>query len=140
MFIAGLLTLCVACVKNDCTEIQGIAIAEETRVFATDEGFPYCRLLQKALNKDASSIRRLAARTFDTSAGLGHGVVLVALLHKLGEDFFVKAVQQFSHVNKNRLYSNLKIGLAYTSIKKYSNKTPEEAFPKVYRLVFKDSF
>ncbi|EAY31665.1 hypothetical protein [Microscilla marina] len=72
-FFATVLSVCLfnqAAVKSDCSQVAGIAIWKETMVFAKDENFPYCKLLQQAVNKDQKSIKRLAFKTFDASAGL----------------------------------------------------------------------
>ncbi|WP_299462913.1 hypothetical protein [uncultured Microscilla sp.] len=137
-FFSVVLSVCLfnpATVKDDCTQVAGIKIWKETMVFAKDDGFPYCELLQQAVNKDQKSIRRLAFKTFDASAGLGHGTVIVALVHKIGEETFVKAIKKLSPQNKKDVLLNLQAGLAYTSIKKYHEKPVKDVFPELARLL-----
>lgn len=124
-----------ACVKNDCKKIEGIGIADETLIFATDENFPYCKLLEGALKKDCRSIQRLARKNFDASAGLGHGMVIVELIHKIGEEVVAKIFRWAPKQERQALKLNLELGLAYTRLKTYRGKTIQEVFPKLYQLV-----
>lgn len=124
-----------ACVKNDCKKIEGISIADETLIFATDENFPYCKLLEGALRKERRSIQRLARKNFDTSAGLGHGVVIVELIHKIGEGVVAKIFRWAPKQERQALKLNLEVGLAYTQLKAYRGKSIQKAFPKLYQLV-----
>lgn len=134
-FILPLLLLSSATPTNDCSQVAGIKIWKETMVFAKDENFPYCALLQRAVSKDKKAIKRLAFKTFDTSAGLGHGTVIVALVDRLGESFFIRAIGNLSPKNRQHLLLNLKVGLAYTALKKYREKNIPEVFPKLARLL-----
>lgn len=121
--------------NSECTQVAGIKIWEETMTFAKQENFPYCALLQRAVSKDKKALKRLAFKTFDTSAGLGHGTVVVALVHRLGERFFIRSIGNLSPKKRQHLLLNLKVGLAYTDIKKYHEKNIQEVFPKLARLL-----
>lgn len=121
--------------NNECTQVAGIKIWKETMAFARQENFPYCALLQRAVSKDKRALKRLAFKTFDTSAGLGHGTVIVALVHRLGERFFIRSIGNLTPKKRQHLLLNLKVGLAYTNIKKYHEKDVKVVFPKLARLL-----
>ena len=125
-----------------CTEgsnVRGIAVSQEIIDGAYEVGIDYCDLYKDALDGDVASIRKYATiDKFQSGCIYVHGVYLIRLIDRIGDDAFLKAIEGISDDEKIWIESYIQGGmdiydwynsgngaLDYLSEKDYWNKHPE---------------
>ena len=89
-------------------------------------------MLNKAIAKDANSIKQLTLLDFGDAAGYDHGTVIVDLIDLIGEEKFIQSLGAINEKQKNKLNSYLIVGIEYGNNPNLQGKTVKEAFPKIY--------
>jgi hypothetical protein len=91
------------------------SVWDETLNQARDSGIDYFQLAQAALRGDPSALDRLLwfGTKTDAAGALGHGVVLVHILHELGDQRFAAALWKRPNREKRMLGAMLRAGLDY---------------------------
>ncbi|WP_158237253.1 hypothetical protein [Aquimarina sp. MAR_2010_214] len=111
---------------NNCNEIQGIVISELLNRQINDS---YCDILNKAIELDKEAIIKISTIEVSDAAGYDHGYVLIRLIEKIGEQEYLKALENVSTEQKKSIESYLWAGLEYGGNKIYSNKKLNEVLP-----------
>ena len=125
-----------------CTEgcnIKGIHVSQEMIDIGDMNNLDYCCLYRKALDGGTSSIRTFVfIDKFDGAGIYVHGVYLIRLIDRIGDDFFVKALEDINKEQKIWIETYIKAGMdiyetyptgkdaiEYKSVKDYWNKHPK---------------
>lgn len=124
------LFMCFACSGHK--EINGIEVSEILLTISKEQNIDYCKLLNKALKGDESSIRQFVLLKFYDSAGYDHGAVLVELIEVIGEDKFIHSLTTINNDQKKWIKDYIKVGLEYGNNNHLKTQTIKEAFPKIY--------
>lgn len=116
-------------------EINGIEVSELLLTISKEQNIDYCKLLNKALKGDESSIRQLVLLKFYDSAGYDHGAVVVDLIELIGEDKFIHSLTTINNDQKKWIKDYIKVGLEYGNNNHLKTQTIKEAFPKIYQFL-----
>ncbi len=108
---------------SDC---QGITVSELLDINTNN----YCDLIEKSLAKNKDALKEISLLSIYDSASYEHGTVLVQIIEKVGEDFYVKSLGVLTSKEKNKIKSYLDVGLEYGGAK-YKDKALKKFFPKV---------
>ena len=128
-------------VQLGCTEgcnVRGIVVNQEIIDGGDMKGINYCLLFGKALDRNTPCIREFS--TIDTFEGgfiYVHGVYLIRLIDRIGENSFVKALEGTSKRERMKIDMYIKAGMdiyetyytgndaiEYTSIEEFWEKHP----------------
>lgn len=127
------LFMCFACSGHK--EINGIEVSDLLLIASKEQNIDYCKLLNKALKGDDSSIRQLVLLKFYDSVGYDHGAVLVELIEVIGEDIFIHSLTTITNDQKKWIKSYIEVGLEYGNNNHLKPQTIKEAFPKIYQFL-----
>lgn len=127
------LFMCFACSGHK--EINGIEVSELLLTISKEQNIDYCKLLNKALKGDESSIRQFVLLKFYDSAGYDHGAVLVELIEVIGEDIFIHSLTTITNDQKKWIKSYIEVGLEYGNNTNIKHRTIKETFPKIYQFL-----
>lgn len=120
-------------------EVRGINVSREMIDGGDMNGIDYCLLYGKALDGDSSSIRECSTiESFDGGFIYVHGVYLIRLIDKVGDNKFVKAIEGINKDEKSMIGVYLEAGMdiyedyytgegaaEYKSKKDYWDKHPQ---------------
>ena len=135
-----LLTLvCVLCACTDGRDVDGIHVSQEMIDIGDMNDLNYCRLYKNALDGDTAGIRTFVLiDSFDGAGIYVHGVYLIRLIDRIGDDFFVKTLADSNKEQKIWIETYIKAGMdiyewyptgngavKYESVKDYWNKHPK---------------
>jgi hypothetical protein len=95
----------------------------------------YCKLLKKAITKDANSIKQLVLLCFHDGTSYDHGAVIVGLIERLGEDNFISSLGEINVQQGYNVMSYIAVGIEYGGYSYLRDKSIEEAFPKIYAFL-----
>ena len=113
--------------------VNGIYVSKLLRISSNRKYTAnYCELLNKAIAKDANSIKQLTLLDFGDAASYDHGTVIVDLIDLIGEEKFIQSLGTINEKQKNKLSSYLIVGIEYGNNPNLQGKTVKEAFPKIY--------
>ena len=92
----------------------------------------YCTLLEDALHYDSISLKKFVTldKMIDGEAGYCHGIIIVELIERVGEDFFIESLNTISLDKKKDILAYIRVGIAYRHAE-IDDRTPKEVFPKV---------
>ncbi|WP_160112004.1 hypothetical protein [Aquimarina sp. AU58] len=117
-------TMIMSC--SNCREIQGIKISELLNRQIDDL---YCDTLDKAIKLDKEAIIKISTYKISDAAGYDHGYVLISLIEKIGEQEYLKAIENLSLEEKSSIESYLWVGMEYGGNKIYEYKKLNEVLP-----------
>ena len=81
--------------------VNGIYVSELLRISSNRKYTAnYCELLNKAIAKDANSIKQLTLLDFGDAAGYDHGTVIVDLIDLIGEEKFIQSLGTINEKQK----------------------------------------
>lgn len=112
-----------------------IIVPEETQSQADKIGFDYQSVLASAEQGKGNAISDLmefSAKT-DAAGGLGHGVVLLELLGKVGDSRFAAVAARQTGETKKIVAESLRVGEAY--IQPPLGKPLQDAYPETWKTV-----
>lgn len=99
------------------------------------ENIDYCKLLDNSLQKDSASLNKFVTlECFDGEAGYCHGTIIVEVIERIGEDFFIYSTQRQPINKRKEILSYIDVGIAY----RYDNIDPrstKEVFPKIFYVL-----
>lgn len=128
--ISFFLFLMISCDgKNICENSANIEVEKVLLEMADGN---YCSLLKQSINRDVKSIKEFCRLTSDEKTGFYHGEVLVKLIDKLGEDFFIESISDFNRDDKYKLSQYIYIGFFQEGRYKLKTRNTKDVFPKVY--------
>ncbi len=124
-----------------CTEgcnVKGIEVSQEIIDGGNMNGIDYCFLYKKALDGDSSSIKDFSTiETFEGGFIYAHGVYLIRLIDRVGDDYYVKTIKGINNRQKALIDSYINAGMdiyetyytgngakKYKSISDFWNKHP----------------
>ena len=141
-----------------CTEgrnVRGIYVSREMIDGGDMKGIDYCLSYGNALDGDYRSIRDFSTlRNFDGGFIYVHGVYLIRLIDRVGENKFLKAIEGFNKDEKSRIGLYIEAGMdiyekyytgegkvEYASIEDFWDKHPKISLfiNKKYVLVGRES-
>lgn len=125
LILLGCLTNCVNRVTN------GIEVSELLLLASREQGIDYCKMLNKAINGDADSIRQFALLEFGDAAGYDHGSVIVKMIKLVGEDSFIQSLSTINDEQKRLIKGYIDAGLEYGTGQPFEVKTINDVFPKL---------
>ena len=111
------------------------AVAEETLWQAQYSGFPYLDTLQQAESGNVEALTammRFSTRA-DAAGALGHGMVLVGLLDRVGEEAFCAAIGGLTSPERDVLRHSLEGGEAYS--RRPSHRAVRDEYPLVHAVL-----
>lgn len=128
-----------------CTEgrnIRGIKVSQEMIDGGYMKGVDYCLLYGNALDGDISCIRDFSTiETFDGGFIYVHGVYLIRLIDRIGDNLFMKAIEGIEEDQKTIICTYIEGGMdiyeryptgegarEYVSIEDYWDKHPQICF------------
>ncbi|WP_132065995.1 hypothetical protein [Aquimarina spinulae] len=117
---------------NNCNEIQGIEIPELLNRQIDDS---YCDTLDKAIKLDKEAIIKISTYKISDAGGYEHGYVLIRLIEKIGEQEYLRAIENLSLEEKKSIESYLWAGLGYGVNKIYKTKKLNEVLPLLAELL-----
>ena len=102
-YSALLLTLvCVLCACTDGRDVDGIHVSQEMIDIGDMNDLNYCRLYKNALDGDTAGIRTsVLIDSFDGAGIYVHGVCLIRLIDRIGDDFFCKNISRLQQGTKD---------------------------------------
>lgn len=128
--LTGLLFGCIGCAET-CEEIE---VSYLLRDSASRRSIDICEVINHALAKDESAIRQLSLMTIGGAAGYELGAVLVEVVEKVGERYYVESVIGVSRKDKRNIEELLRAGIEYgTFDQKYESL--EMGLPIVWRFL-----
>ena len=93
-------------------EVRGINVSREMIDGGDMSGIDYCLLYGNALDGDSSSIRHYSTiKSFDGGFIYVHGVYLVRLIDRVGDNKFVKAIGEINKDDKSIICVYIEAGL-----------------------------
>jgi hypothetical protein len=130
-FLLALLLIIISCNRNNviCENSTNIKVHSSLIKIAKGD---YCSLLNRSFNKDRESIKEFCQLTLDENSGFYHGEILIELIGKLGEDFFIKSISNFDNHDRYKLRFYIYAGFFQKGRYKFSIKKTEDVFPKLY--------
>lgn len=136
LFCIVLVTLLFSCSPNTCSDRLGFEIDNHLFDKIKVNGYTYCELVNRSLDKDKQAIIDLSKVSVGDGASYQHGAVLIEVIDLIGEIEYLKIVQSLTTDEKKRIYNSfLPAGIEYTPNKKYSNVSTAVAFPKMDKLL-----
>lgn len=124
-----LILMVVSCNKeNHCKNSADIKIDSILLKMADGN---YCSLLNQAIDKDKEGIKQFSRLTADEKSGFYHGEVLIQLIDKLGEEFFIEAISDFNYQDKYKLRMYIYIGFFQMDLYRLKREKIENVFPKL---------
>ena len=130
-----LLVALQSCNSEKCNSVSNFDVGELLLISSKEKSYNYCELLENAIKKDQEAIIKISLLQFDGSAGYDHGYVLVKLIDTIGENEYLKAIQNIYNKEKGFIEGYLDVGLEYGNIKKFQEQSLEKAFPKIYTFL-----
>lgn len=104
------------------------------------EEIEYDKLIINSLNRDTVSLNRLVSlNSFDGEAAYCHGAIIVELIDRVGEDFFIHSTDCLPMSTKKLLLSYIDVGISYRN-ETIDIRTTKEVFPKLYYTLNRDSY
>lgn len=98
---------------------------------AESRGINYIYLLEKSTNKDKKSLKVLVNLEFYNANSYDHGVVIVELILLLGEEHFIKSLQNINQKNRKKILSYLNAGIVYNKKVYINSKNIQVLFPEI---------
>ncbi|MBO4814008.1 MAG: hypothetical protein J5523_03530 [Muribaculaceae bacterium] len=121
------------CDKNiDGIHIEDIIIYEADTKYDVD----YDDLVEKSLHKDMSSINKLSLLEYNDGYSYDHGLILIEIVDRIGEDIFIKSIEDISAKQKAKVLSYFEAGVDMKNSKKNDwAKRVEDYYPKIYNFL-----
>ncbi len=125
------------CDKNiDGIHIEDIIIYEADTKYGVDYG----DLVEKSLQKDLSSIKKLSLLEYNDGYSYEHGLILIEIVDRIGEDIFIKSIEDISAKQKKRVLSYIIAGVDLRNsekmdFKKRAENYAEDYYPKIYNCL-----
>ena len=92
-------------------------------------------IIFSSLQKDSASLNKFVTlECFDGEAGYCHGTIIVEVIERIGEDFFIYSTQRQPINKRKEILSYIDVGIAY----RYDNIDPrstKEVFPKIFYVL-----
>lgn len=124
---------------TDGRNIRGIKVSQEMIDGGDMKGIDYCLLYEHALDGDISSIRDYSTiETFNGGFIYVHGIYLIRLIDRIGDNNFLKAIEGIDVDQKARICLYIEGGMdiyewyptgegaiGYASVEDYWNKHPK---------------
>ncbi|MCC6725131.1 MAG: hypothetical protein IT258_11520 [Saprospiraceae bacterium] len=119
-----------ACSAGGPVEVGGVAIDAGLHALADKQNFDYTGFLDKALKGDDAALNEVLKFNAgqDSTATVGHGLVLKALLNKLGDELFSQKLSALPDLAKQEIWASLEMAGA-TSLKNDSPLTLKALMP-----------
>ncbi len=115
--------------------VNGIYVSELLLIVSQEQNIDYCKLLNKAIEGNDSSIKQLALLKIYDGAGYDHSAVVIDLVKLIGEDKFIYSLTSINDEQKKWIKKNIEVGLEYGNNPKLQTQTFKEAFPKIYEFL-----
>ncbi len=96
-----------------------------------EKNYNYCELVDKSLNNDINSIKKISLLEFYDGMTYEHGAVIIELIHEIGEEKYLEAIKDISSDEKNKLRVYLTAGFDFTQNPKFRNKDFKTLFRRV---------
>jgi len=89
----------------------------------------YCRYVKEATHKDKHALKKLFLMDFQGGYSYDHGTILITILDKTGEEFFIQVLQEEMPKRQMLVRNYLLFGLDHVDNPKYHMKPFYEVFP-----------
>ncbi len=106
--------------------------------YSEERNYNYCELVNQSLENDSYSIRSLSLLEFYDGMTYEHGAVIIEIINKIGEEKYLKALNNISPDEKVKLKSYLHAGFDFTQNVNFKDKNLKTSFNKVYAYLGKD--
>ena len=143
-----LISVCSSLLFCSCSgnrTIDGIFV-DYGLIYSAEEKYnvDYCDLVKKSINKDTVSVKELVLLNFDAGYSYEHGNILLQIIDKIGEDFFIESLKDISSEQKTNVLAQIKAGvdLRNSINNDFGKRVDEEVkanYPKVYAFLTTDS-
>lgn len=95
----------------------------------------YCKLLDKSLRKDSASLNKFVTLDcFDGEAGYCHGTIIVEVIERIGEEYFIYSTQKLPINKRKEILSFIDVGIHYR-YDYVDSRTTKDVFPKVFSVL-----
>lgn len=124
----------VSCRLDGSRNIDGIDI-DYMLIYDADkeQNTDYCKLVKKSLKKDLSSIKRLALLDYDGGYSYEHGMILLDIVDRIGENVFIESLKDISSKQKRIVLMYLYAGIDLRNSQKNDNNyTLKSSYPNIY--------
>ena len=114
--------LVVSCHLDGSRNIDGIDIDYMLIYDAEKEqNTDYCELVRKSLKKDLSSIKQLALLDYDGGYFYEHGMILLDIVDRIGENVFIESLKDISLKQKEKVLECMYAGIELRNSQKNDN-------------------
>lgn len=103
-------------------------ISEFLLEFAIDNEYNYCQLYSESSKGDLESIKEISLLSFYDGLVYEHGLVLISLINKLGEDKYLESLTDTDIDERKKICSYLRAGLNHGNIKEATE------FSKIFKF------
>jgi hypothetical protein len=132
IIVVGFLLVTFAACKPKC-EVKGISVSELLMTNAEERNIDYCGILSLASSNDKSAIKQISLLEFENAVGYDHGIVLVELIEKIGENNFIVGIKKLTIGERNRVKSYLEVGIEYGETD--GEHDLKKRFPKLFDVL-----
>lgn len=99
------------------------------------DNIDYCKLLDNSLRKDSASLNMFVTlECFDGEAAYCHGTIIVEIIERIGEDYFIYSTQRLPINKRKEILSYIDVGIAYR-YDKIDPRSTKEVFPKIFYVL-----
>ena len=128
-----------SCHFNFNKNVDGIVVTEDLWSEADDYGIDYCKLLKKALDGERGALRQFVnLEIFDADLWSQHYEVIVQIIRKKGERFFINQMLYCTHTEKERLLEMINFGIWYECDSEEVEENTKNEFPLIYEWLTSD--
>jgi hypothetical protein len=137
--LLAVFSVAVAC-DHTCRTAAGVELDDHIFSEVLVGGLSYCLAVETALVGDTATIKALSVcDRFDGIASYQHGAVLIEIVHTLGEDRFLHALDDLTPRQCSILAASMTAGLDYADSLRFvrgcRDKRLECVYPKVHAYV-----
>jgi len=119
------------CWKNYCCNVEGIEPSYLLLTLSNRDDYDYCDSLDQALQGDLLALKRLTMFHFEGGSSYEHGIVLLEVIDRVGENKYLEAVKDFSKKEKKTIDRYLNAGLNFSQNPKFQSQRIDLIFPQV---------
>lgn len=120
----------LSCLKKSCFNIEGVTVTDLLYRSAAKRSYPLCSLIERGIEKDVKALKELALLQIYDAASYDHGILLVDVIHKVGDSVFLDAIKNIGSEEKEKVRAYLFAGLEYG--KRYPESSQlEQVFPEI---------
>lgn len=128
----------ICCLFINCNNVQNCDKSYVSKYlidYSNERDYSYCELIDKSLDNNVNSIREFSLLNFSDGMTYEHGVVILEIINKVGENQFLKAIDNISVTEKMKIKAYLDAGFDLSENPRFENKSLKSSLQEIFNYL-----